>query len=104
MWMYRSREMAHRFTMLAVEHITSDEIHSLQKDSPNIHESKSFMSAKGITKAVRNMNNMYRVTHHIVQNLPLTSKHKFCFGLAMPGHARPKRNICFEINGRFWTT
>ena len=51
MWMYRSREMAHRLTMLAVEHITSDEIHTLQKDSPNIQESRSFMSANGITRA-----------------------------------------------------
>ena len=44
---------------------------------------------------------MYRVTHHVVQNLPLTSKHKFRFGLARPGQARQKRNFCFEVNGRF---
>ena len=37
---------------------------------------------------------IYRVTHQVVQNLPLPSKQK----------ARPKRNFCFEVNGRFCTT
>ena len=46
----------------------------------------------------------YRVTHHVVQNLPLTAKQKLHFGLAWLGLARPKRNFCFEVNGRFWTT
>ena len=46
---------------------------------------------------------MYRVTHLLVQNLPLTSKVKFRFGLACPGLARPKRNFTFEVNGRFCT-
>ena len=41
----------------------------------------------------------YRVTHQVVTNLPLTSKHKFCIGLA-----RPKRNFCSDVNGRFVTT
>ena len=36
---------------------------------------------------------LYRVTHHVVQNLPLTSKPKFLFGLA-----RPKQNFCFDVN------
>ena len=27
----------------------------------------------------------YKVTHEVVQNLPLTSKQKFSFGLARPG-------------------
>ena len=31
------------------------------------------------------INDPYRVTIQLVQNLPLTSKHKFCFGLARPG-------------------
>ena len=46
----------------------------------------------------------YRMTHQVVQILPLTSKQKFCFGLAWPGLARPKLNFCFEIPGRFCTT
>ena len=43
---------------------------------------------------------MYRVTHLVDSNLPLTSKQKFCFGLARSGQARPKRNFCFEVKGR----
>ena len=30
----------------------------------------------------------YRVTHHVVQNLLLTAKQKFCFGLARPGQVK----------------
>ena len=40
----------------------------------------------------------------LVQNLPLTSKEKFRFGLASPGMTRPKRNFSFEVNGRFSTS
>ena len=47
---------------------------------------------------------LYRVTIPLVQNLPLTSKQKFRFGLARPGQARPKRNFCFKVNGRFVTS
>ena len=47
--------------------------------------------------------NIYRATIHLVQNLPLTSKLKFRFGLARSGQARPKRNFCCEVNGRFCT-
>ena len=43
---------------------------------------------------------VYRVTEQLVQNLLLTSKHAFRFGLARLGQARPKRNLCFEVNGR----
>ena len=43
----------------------------------------------------------YRVTIPFVQNLPLTSKQKLCFGLARPGQARSKWNFCFDVNGRF---
>ena len=39
-----------------------------------------------------------------VQNLPLTSKLKFRFGLACLGLSRPIRNFCFEVNRRFWTS
>ena len=46
----------------------------------------------------------YRVTIPLVQNLQLTSRQKFRFGLACSGLARPKRNFCFEVNGRFGTT
>ena len=47
---------------------------------------------------------LYRVTRQVVPNLTLTSKQKFCFGLARSGQARPKLNFCFEVNGRFGTT
>ena len=47
---------------------------------------------------------MYRVTQHIGSNLPLTSKHKFCFGLACPDLARPKWNFCVDVNRRFEPT
>ena len=43
----------------------------------------------------------YRVTIPLVQNLPLTSKQTFRFGLGRIGQARPKRNFCFEVNGKF---
>ena len=43
----------------------------------------------------------YRVTIPLVQNLLLTSRQKFHFGLARPGQAKPKRDYCFEVNGRF---
>ena len=38
-----------------------------------------------------------------MQNLLLTLKQKFCFGLARTGQARPKRTFYFEVNGRFCT-
>ena len=44
----------------------------------------------------------YRVTIPLVQNLLLTSKQKF--RLACPGLARPKRNFCFSVNGKFSTS
>ena len=47
---------------------------------------------------------MYRVTHLVDSNLPLTSKQKFCFGLAWPDLDRPKRDFCFDVNGRVGST
>ena len=47
---------------------------------------------------------LYRVTIQLVANLPLTSEQKFRFGLDRPGQARPERNFCFEVNGRFATS
>ena len=47
---------------------------------------------------------LHRVTIQVGPNLPLTSKQKFRFGLAWPGLVRPKRNFCFEVNGRFGPT
>ena len=41
----------------------------------------------------------YRVTITLVQNLLLTSKQKFRFGLARAGQV--KRNFCSEVNRRF---
>ena len=46
----------------------------------------------------------YRVTIPLVQNLQLTSRRKFHFGLARPGQARPKQNFCLEVNWRFCTS
>ena len=46
----------------------------------------------------------YRVTIQLVQNLRLTSRQKFRFGLVCPGLARPKRNFCLEVNWRFCTS
>ena len=42
------------------------------------------------------------VTHQVVANLLLISKYKFRFGPAFL--AWPKRNFCFDVNGRFVTT
>ena len=46
----------------------------------------------------------YRMTQHVGSNLPLTSKQKFCFCLARSGQVMPKRNLCFDVNGRFEPT
>ena len=54
----------------------------------------NFLNAKGI----------YRVTHHVDSNLPLTSKQKFHFGLACLDLARPKQNFCSDDKGRFEST
>ena len=44
---------------------------------------------------------LYRVTHLLDSNLPLTSKDKFRIGLDL---ARPKRNFWFDVNRRFEST
>ena len=44
------------------------------------------------------------MTHLVDSNLPLTSKDKFCIGLACPDLARPKRNFWFDVNRRFEST
>ena len=43
---------------------------------------------------------IYRATEKLDPNLPLMSKQKFQFGLAYPDLASPKRNFCFDVNGR----
>ena len=48
-----------------------------------------------------NILNVYRVTIQLVTNLPVTSKQKFCFGLAWPSLARPKRNFLLKSAGGF---
>ena len=59
----------------------------------------------GVRNALQtNWSAKYRVTIQVGTNLPLTSKRKFCFGLDEPGLVRPKRNVCFEVNGRFSPT
>ena len=54
-------------------------------------------NANELVKAVL----IYRVTHLVDSNLLLTSKPKFRFGLARSGQARPIRNLCSDVNGRF---
>ena len=56
------------------------------------------MNGTKITQAI------YRVTHLVDSNLRLTSKQKFLIGLACPDLVRPKRNFCFDANGRFEST
>ena len=54
---------------------------------------------KAISRATRIMlevRNRLFYENQILQNLPLTSKLKFRFGLARSGQARPKQNFCFE--------
>ena len=54
-----------------------------------------------------NLAPLYRVTHQVVTNLLLTSKQKFCFGLACFGLAclgQAKTELFKSINGRFVTT
>ena len=41
----------------------------------------------------------YRVTHHVVQNLLLTSKQKFGFGLAWPGLAKAELDVLKSTGG-----
>ena len=69
------------------------------------------ISAKKVCHESRWTN--YRVTHQVVQNLPLTSKHKFRFGLAwlgqsgtfvfksMGGFAQPDVSPC--TSGEIWS-
>ena len=51
MKLYLSSEIAQRFTMLAVEHMTSEEIQILQKVWPKVQEERSLIMAKGMTTA-----------------------------------------------------
>ena len=46
----------------------------------------------------------YRVTHRFDSKLPLTSKQKFCFGLACSDLDRPNLNFYIVVNGRFEST
>ena len=55
----------------------------------------SLYDMTGMAACYLYLHTSYRVTHHVVQNLPLTSKQKFRLGLA---------NFRFEVNRRFWTT
>ena len=55
----------------------------------------------GCERAEVALKEIYRVTITLVQNLLLTSKQMFRFGLARAGQVRPKRNFWFEVNGRF---
>ena len=41
----------------------------------------------------------FRVTNHVVQNLPLISKQKFCFGLAWPGQSK---TFVLKSTGGLW--
>ena len=46
---------------------------------------------------------LYRVTIQLVQNLRLTSRQKFRFGLVCPGLARPTRNFFLDLSRSFCT-
>ena len=70
----------------------------LNVSNEQFHELCEFRKVKNIIYLV------YRVNIQLVANLPLTSEQKFRFGLAWPGLARPKRNFCSEVNGRFATS
>lgn len=55
MWMYLSKEIAHRFKILAVEHITSKATQVSQNCAPNIqYPSRSLTPAKVITSDATN--------------------------------------------------
>lgn len=59
MWMYLSNEMAHKFRIEAVEHMTSKAIHVSQNCAPNIqYPSKSLTTANVITNAATNRSAM----------------------------------------------
>lgn len=59
MCMYLSSEIAHRFSMEAVEHMTSNAIHVSQNCGPNTqYPSKSFTTANVITSAATNKSAM----------------------------------------------
>ena len=64
----------------------------------------SVLNADKNQKNIADIIYMYRVTHHVGSNLPLTSKHKFRFGQVCPDLARPKRNFCSDVKGRFEPT
>ena len=51
--------------------------------------------SRGERVTVSNSRRVYRVTHHVDSNLPLTSKQKF--------HVL-KCNFCFDVSGRFEST
>ena len=57
-----------------------------------------------VAKPILPLSTEYRVTIPLVQNLRLTSRQKFRFGLARPGQTRPKRNFSLEGNRRFCTS
>ena len=54
-------------------------------------------SVMGSTTLHRRAPVQYRVTITLVQNLPLTSKQKFCSCLARPGQARPGQSGTFVL-------
>ena len=46
---------------------------------------RAILSSRGAVTEGEIIEWIYRVTHHVGPNLPLTSKVKFCFGLDWPG-------------------
>ena len=83
---------------------------SLDSSFASVDVHSLFTSSNGFKDVIRDWSAvpqsspLYRVAHLVDSNLPLTSKQKFCFGLARSGQARPMRNFCFDINGRFEST
>ena len=69
MWMYLSRLMAQRLMMLAVLHITSEEIQILQNVPPKFQVAKSLRRAKGMTTVATRRSAMARLTRNRLDSL-----------------------------------
>ena len=53
-----------------------------------------------LPQAISCVSALYRVTHQVEPNFPLTSKQKFCFGLARPGQS--KTELLFWCKWEVW--
>ena len=74
---------------------------SSAKSSKILHNSSSEYRAFKVGYFHDIVRSIVQRDHSTCSKPPKTSNQKFRFGLAWPGLARPKRNFCFEVNGRF---